>query len=53
MKQAEEKRPDKNFLPIETFVDEETGYTYPANPHLLPYKSLDLIFNHKNIWANL
>ena len=47
MKDKENVRADRHLLPIDTKLlnikDEEK----------LPFHTVDLIFNHKNVWANL
>jgi len=48
--QREKKRTDKHILPVENFYDKigkKLDHTF------LPYVNIDIIFNHKNIWANL
>ncbi len=47
------QKKDKHLYPKEKFKDFKTGFEEPANPHRLPYSHVDLIFNHKNVWANL
>ena len=41
------------MYPREEFYDYLTGKKLKAEPHQLPYSHIDLIFSHKNIWANL
>jgi len=43
-------REDKHVLPIEVFYDQEENKLENID---LPYIQIDLIFNHKNVWANL
>lgn len=45
------KREDKHLLPIENFKDKKSGKI--LEKLVLPYSHIDIIFNHKNIWANL
>jgi len=47
----ETKRVDKHLLPVENFYDKKSGKA--PESVVLPYANIDLIFNHKNIWANL
>ena len=43
---------DKHLLPNETFREwRNNNATIPAG--ILPYAQVDLIFSHKNVWANL
>lgn len=50
----EKQRHDKHLLPIEKFFDPVTGTLVPwTEPGPLPYTQIDVIFNHKNVWANL
>ena len=49
--EREKKRIDKHIWPVESFYDKKTGKT--VEKVNLPYSQIDLIFNHKNIWANL
>jgi hypothetical protein len=60
----EQQRSDKHLLPTEAFYtskigpkidDKEVNAEFFANEKQfkLPYGSIDLIFNHKNVWANL
>jgi hypothetical protein len=49
---AEKMRSDKHILPIEDFKDPATGKKV-VDGEKLPFQTIDLIFNHKNIWANL
>jgi hypothetical protein len=48
----EKKRKDKHLLPVEDFKDPVTGKKV-VDDFKLPFHTLDIIFNHKNIWANL
>lgn len=50
-KDAQKK--DKHLYPKEKFKDFKTGLEEPSNRHRVPYSHVDLIFNHKNVWANL
>lgn len=50
-KKAELMRQDKHLLPQE-FKDAQ-GRPHKDDFGKLPYSTIDLIFNHKNIWANL
>ena len=45
-------RQDKHLLPNESFTDLK-GKKVVDDFGKLPFQSIDLIFNHKNIWANL
>jgi hypothetical protein len=47
----EMKRRDKHLLPVENFYIKNDKKPLEKVP--LPYSHIDLIFNHKNIWANL
>lgn len=49
---AEKSRPDKHLLPIDEFKDPVTKKKV-LDDFKLPFQTIDLIFNHKNIWANL
>mmetsp|Transcript_35916 Transcript_35916/g.55150 ORF Transcript_35916/g.55150 Transcript_35916/m.55150 type:complete len:310 (-) Transcript_35916:249-1178(-) len=49
----EKMRPDKHLLPIEKFIDPVTKKKVVDDFGKLPFHTIDLIFNHKNIWANL
>eukprot|EP00347_Sterkiella_histriomuscorum_P007723 403347806 len=49
--EREKKRVDKHIWPVETFYDKRYGRN--AEKVVLPYSQIDVIFNHKNIWANL
>lgn len=49
--EADQKRSDKHLLPIDKFY--EKGDSNPVPSIEVPYASIDLIFNHKNAWANL
>lgn len=42
---------DKHLLPVESFYDKRTGKDVEGMA--LPYSTVDLVFNHKNVWANL
>lgn len=45
-------RQDKHLLPNESFFDLKNKKVVDDFGKL-PFQSIDLIFNHKNIWANL
>ena len=47
------QKKDKHLYPKEKFTDFKTGKDEPSNHDRVPYSHVDLIFNHKNIWANL
>ena len=49
--ERERKRTDKHLLPIDHFYDKKSGKE--LEKLVLPYSTIDLVFNHKNIWANL
>lgn len=49
--EREKQRLDKHLLPNETFRDWRNNATIPSG--VLPYAQVDLIFSHKNVWANL
>ena len=52
MKQAIQK--DIHLLPVEKFFDHNNGNAEVKDDFgKLPYPQIDLIFNHKNIFANL
>ena len=51
-KKAELMREDRHLLPVEKFIDPLTGEKVD-DKFKLPFGSIDVIFNHKNIWANL
>jgi hypothetical protein len=51
--QQEQDRADKHRLPRNAeFLDPVTG-AKPVDDFKLPFQAIDIIFNHKNIWANL
>jgi len=39
-------------LPVEKFYNAATGTKVKNNPDL-PYATIDIIFNNKNIWSNM
>jgi len=51
----ERQRPDKHLLPVEKkeFRDPKTGKQVEDEWGKLPFQTIDIIFNHKNIWSNL
>ena len=51
----ERRRKDKHLLPQEKkmFKDPATGKVVKDEFTKLPFQSIDIIFNHKNVWANL
>ena len=49
----EKMRADKHLLPVEKFTDPVTKKKVVDDFGKLPFHTVDLIFNHKNIWANL
>lgn len=52
-KRDEMMRPDKHLLPVEEFHDPITGEKIVDDFDKLPFHTVDIIFNHKNIYANL
>ena len=52
-KRDELMRPDKHLLPVEEFHDPITGELVVDDFDKLPFHTVDIIFNHKNIYANL
>lgn len=52
-KRDELMRPDKHLLPVEEFNDPITGAVVVDDFDKLPFHTVDIIFNHKNIYANL
>jgi len=50
--QQEKKRTNQHILPVppESFKDKAGKQ---AEVVYLPYVKIDIIFNHKNVWANL
>lgn len=47
-------RQDKHLLPVEKFTDAVTSKEVKMDKDVkLPYPAIDIIFNHKNMWANL
>ena len=55
MEEENKERKDKHLLPVETFykLGEVEKKRNEAPKVELLYSEIDLIFNHKNIWANL
>ena len=51
--EKEQQRLDKHLLPHDKFYDHKTGAEVLSSAAGVPYASIDLIFNHKNVWANL
>ncbi|TNV87010.1 hypothetical protein FGO68_gene4983 [Halteria grandinella] len=51
--EREKQRLDKHLLPVEYFKSWKTGSGENLPAGVLPYAQIDLLFNHKNIWANL
>lgn len=55
----ERVREDKHLLPIDKFADPDQPPKNGKTTHVvdsfskLPFGTIDLIFNHKNVWANL
>ena len=52
-KRDEMMRPDKHLLPVEEFHDPVTGEVVVDDFDKLPFHTIDLMFSHKNIYANL
>ena len=52
-KNNELMRKDKHLLPVDKFYDNKTGRQVKDDFDKLPFSSVDIIFNHKNVWANL
>lgn len=48
----EQMNPQKHLLPKDIFINGDRSKKF-NDPIKLPFPSIDLIFNHKNIWANL
>ena len=51
----ERQREDKHLLPqTENFIDPLTKQKGKIkDDYKLPYQAIDIIFNHKNVWANM